>query len=107
MTAELERVFARYGTTVRIEQTGKAVYTAKAFVQPMGKSGKEYPFTVTGLGSVDDRHWLCLTIEALEEGDCVWFNQKCYEAVNCTEICAAEQSLYWKTILRSEQEAAV
>ena len=107
MTAALEKIFEQYGFAIRAERGGEELYTEKAFVQPVRDAEKEFPFTVTGLGCVDDRHWLCLTRSALREGDRVWVQNVCYEAVNCTAYSMAGQEIYWRTILRSEREEAL
>lgn len=106
MMEELERIFARYGSEIRVERSGMPAYTVAAFLQSTENSGKEFPFAVTALGYVDDRLWVCMTREKLQEGDLVWFRDTCYEAVNSTEVVVAGETVYWRTILRMEQEAA-
>ena len=106
MRAELERIFAGYGSEIRLERGDMPAYMVPAFLQPMENSDKEFPFAVTALGSVDNRLWLCLTREELWEGDRVWFRGTCYEAVNCAEIAVAGETVYWRSLLRMEQEAA-
>ena len=105
MRAELERIFAGYGSGIRVERGDMPAYTVAAFLQPTENGGKEFPFAVTALGSVDNRLWVCFTREELREGDRVWFRENCYEAVNCTEVAVAGETVYWRSVLRTEQEA--
>lgn len=106
MREELEKIFAGYGTEIRVERRGMSVFAAAAFLQPVENTDKEFPFAVTALGSVDNRRWICLTRNELQEGDRIWLRETCYEAVNCTEVVVAGETVYWRSILRREQEAA-
>ena len=107
MTAMLEEIFEEFGSFLQILRGGEMLPAVKGFVYPAKNSAKEFPFAVTPLGSIDDRHWVCLTQEALREEDRVWFRNECYEAVNCTEICVMGDAAFWRTVLRPEREAAL
>ena len=106
MTAALQELFERYGLTVRVERDGEGSCEKKVFLQPVRESVKEYPFTVTELGAMDDRRWLCLLRSELREGDRLWAMGRGYIAVNCAAVTLGEEVSHWRAILIPEREAA-
>lgn len=106
MTAVLQDLFERYGLTVRVERDGEGSGEKKVFLQPLRENGKEYPFEVTGLGTLDDRRWLCLLRSELQEGDRICAMERAYTAVNCAAVMLGEEISHWRAILIPEKEAA-
>ena len=107
MTAVLQDLFERYGLTVRVERDGEGSGERKVFRQPLRENGKEYPFEVTELGTVDDRRWLCILRSELREGDRVRVMERAYTAVNCAAVALGEEISHWRAILIPEKEAAL
>ena len=54
-----EEVLDRYGQSVTVRR-GEETVEAQAFFQPVTQQQEAAPFTVTALGTVDDRLWLYL-----------------------------------------------
>ena len=51
-----EEILARYGQAVTVRR-GEESIQVQAFFQPVTKQQEAEPFTVTALGTVDDRLW--------------------------------------------------
>ena len=68
-----EEILARYGQAVMVRR-GEESIQVQAFFQPVTKQQEAEPFTVTALGTVDDRLWLYLGLQAVESGDTINWN---------------------------------
>lgn len=105
MTERFISVLERYGREITVRH-GETETAAKAFFQPITERSKAAPYTVTSLGTVDDRQWRCLTRAALYDGDVVLCGDEVYQVDTAAAVYAGNELSHWWGILTKRREAA-
>lgn len=101
----MREILQRYGERVRVE-TGDGPREVRAFMQPVVQQGKAAPFSMTALGSVDDRLWRYLGQAAVHPGETVEWNGESFTVCTSEPYYAGESLLHWWAILARTREAA-
>ena len=99
-----EEVLDRYGQAVTVRR-GDETVEARAFFQPVTQQQEAAPFTVTALGTVDDRLWLYLGTQAEECGDTVIWNGKDFRVRSSRPYYVGTVLSHWWAMLEAEREA--
>lgn len=99
-----EEVLDRYGQSVTMRR-GEETVEAQAFFQPVTQQQEGAPFTVTALGTVDDRLWLYLGMQAVECGDTVIWNGKNFRVRSSRPYYVGTVLSHWWAMLEAEREA--
>jgi len=105
MTECFETILARYGQEVTV-MTDTNNLTVRAFLQPVTEQKKTLPFTVTSLGTVDDRLWIYLGRTALKFGDAVNCGASAYTVRNSAAIQIGDELSHYWAVLEKTGEAA-
>ena len=105
MTERFDRILRRYGETVQLI-SGGGEKEILAFIQPVTDEGREAPYQVTSLGTVDDRKWVYLGMEAVEPGDGLRCAAGNFTVSNSAAIYAGREFSHWWAALETEKEAA-
>ena len=100
------KIFSEYGQAVAVVR-GTERRTLRAFLQPVAERDETELFTMTALGSVDDRLWKYLGPEELTAEDRVAWNGLTFRVRSCRPHCVGERVEYWWAMLEREKEAAV
>lgn len=99
-----EEILTRYGQTVTVERGTEAIQV-QAFFQPVVEKQEAEPYTVTALGSVDDRLWLYLGKQAVENGDTVIWNDRKFRVRSSRPYYVGQILSHWWAMLEAEREA--
>ncbi len=105
MTEKFEKILRRYGETASLI-TGSGGKEILAFIQPVTDEGKEAPYQVTSLGTVDNRKWIYLGMEAVEPGNGLHCAAGNFTVTNSAAIYAGREFSHWWAALEAEKEAA-
>lgn len=101
MRDQMEEILRRYGQNLTVN--GEAV---RAFLQPVTDRSKASPYTVTPLGTVDDRLWIYLGPGALRPGDTVESGDDAFTVRNAAEVGSGTALAHWWAVLAQTREAA-
>ncbi|MCI2057955.1 MAG: hypothetical protein LKJ80_01980 [Oscillibacter sp.] len=101
----MDAILSRYGRELTVLGTAGS-RQLKGFLQPLAERQKETPFSVTSLGTVDDRRWILLTREEIRENETVTDGGDTFRAVSCQPVYLGRELSHWWTALRYEKEAA-
>lgn len=97
-----EAVLLRYGREIIIN----GIAEARAFLQPVTDRSKAASYTVTSLGTVDDRLWICLGTRAMNPGDTVICGADRFTVRSGEPVYLGAELNHWWAVLTAEQEAA-
>ena len=101
MTGRLDRILRKYGQAVTVNGTA-----ARAFFQPAREKTKTAPFTVTSLGTMDDRQWTYLGRTEVKLGDRVEFEGRAFAVRNCEGLRLGNEAICWWAVLTARRKAA-
>lgn len=105
MRETFARILQRWGQTVAVAGPGGS-RSVRAFLQPVREREKADPYTMTSLGSVDDRLWTCLAGETLAAGETVERGSERFFVRTAAPVCAGEETIYcWAVLERKREEA--
>lgn len=99
-----EEILARYGQAVTVCR-GEESIQVQAFFQPVTKQQEAELFTVTALGTVDDRLWLYLGLQAVESGDTINWNGRAFRVRSSRPYYVGQTLSHWWAMLEAEREA--
>lgn len=99
-----EEILARYGQNVTVRRGAESIQT-QAFIQPVTQQQEAEPFTVTALGSVDDRLWLYLGRQAVESGDSIAWDGRAFRVRSSRPYYVGQSLSHWWAMLEAEREA--
>ena len=97
----LEAILRRYGQ----ELTVNGDSTVRAFLQPVTDHTKVSPYTVTPLGTVDDRLWIYLGTAAINPGDIVVRGDGSFTVQNSEPVGTGTELQHWWAVLAPAREA--
>jgi len=97
----LEPILLRYGQDLTVNGGS----TVRAFLQPVTDRAKASPYTVTPLGTVDDRLWIYLGSAALSPGDTVAWYDRSFTVRNSEPVGSGTELQHWWAALAPAREA--
>ena len=89
-----EKILARYGQAVTVCR-GEESIQVQAFFQPVTKQQ----------GTVDDRLWLYLGLQAVESGDTINWNGRAFRVRSSRPYYVGQTLSHWWAMLEVEREA--
>lgn len=101
----IRMLLERYGETVTL-QTAAGLRPARAFLQPLAQQGEAEPFSMTALGSVDDRLWRYLGQESLQSGDSVQWQGMNFSVRSSEPVYVQGRLTHWWAMLERARKAA-
>lgn len=104
MTADwVRQTLERYGQEITLRRRG-AETVIRAFLQPAAERGERVPDTVTALGWMDGRQWLCLGQVPLETGDVLAWEGMAFRVRSCRPYYIGGVLSHYRTALEKERE---
>lgn len=79
----------------------------QVLLQPVPNNSKAAPYAVTSLGTVDDRLWLCYSVEETCPGDSIVWNGKTFIVRTSEQFVLSDFLSYWRAVMEPAKEVSV